>query len=40
MNLWVIAFPFLMYLGSVGTYLSSSRTPVTPKANDDNIIPQ
>ena len=33
MNLWVIAFPFLMYLGSLGTYLSFLRTLVTLKTN-------
>ena len=33
MNLWVIAFPFLMFLGSVGTYLSSPQTVMTLKAN-------
>jgi len=38
MNLWVIAFPFLMYLASVGTYLSSPRTPATLKANVDNVV--
>ena len=25
MNLWVIALPCLLYLGSVGTYLSSPQ---------------
>ena len=37
MNRWVIAFPFLMYLSSVGKYLSSTQTVVMLKANVDNI---
>ena len=37
MNLWVIAFPSLMFLGSLGTYLSSPRTPVTPKVNVGDV---
>jgi len=37
MNRWVMAFPFLMYLGSVGTYLGSTQTAVMFKANVDNI---
>ena len=37
MNLWFVALPFLMYLGSVGMYSSSSRTLVTPKADFGDI---
>jgi len=37
MNRWVIAFPCLMYLGSVGTHLSSSRAVVMLKPNVHNI---
>jgi len=37
MNLWVVAFPFLMYLGSVGTYLSSLRMLVTLKTSVGDI---
>ena len=33
MNRWVIAFPFLMYLGSVGTCLSSIQITVALKPN-------
>jgi len=36
-NIWVITFPSLMYLGSVGMYLSSPRTVVTLKADVANI---
>ena len=36
MNLWVIAFPFLLYLGSVGAYSSSPQTAALP-ANILNI---
>jgi len=32
-NLWVIAFPFLIYLASVGTYSISPRTAVALKVN-------
>ena len=35
-NPWVIAFPCIMYLGSVGTYLGSPGA--TPRANVDNIV--
>jgi len=38
MNCWVIAFPCLMYLGSIGTYLSSSRIAVVLKVCIDNIV--
>jgi len=39
MNRWVIVFPCLMYLGSVGMYLTSSRTvrPVL-KVHIDDIV--
>ena len=36
MNRWVMAFPFLMFLGSVGTCLSSTQT-VMHKTNVENI---
>ena len=32
-KLWVIAFPCVMYIGSVGMYLSCSRTTVTLRAD-------
>jgi len=38
MNRWVIVFPCLMYLGSVGTYLSSSRTGLALTVHIDNIV--
>ena len=38
MNRWVIAFPCLMYIGSVGAYLSSSRTWLVLKAHIDNTV--
>ena len=38
MSRWVIAFPCLMYLASIGAYLSSPRMTVMPKANADNIV--
>ena len=38
MNRWVIAFPCLMYLGSVGMYLRSSQTDVDLKARTDDIV--
>ena len=37
MNLWIIAFPFLMFLGSVGMYPSSLRTLVTPRTEVSDI---
>jgi len=37
MNRWVMAFPFLMYLGSVGACPSSTQTTMMLKANVDNI---
>jgi len=36
MNLWFMAFPCLIFLGSVGAYLSSPRTVVTLNANVGN----
>ena len=36
-NLWVIAFPSLMFLGSAGMYLSSPRTVVILRADVGNI---
>jgi len=38
MNHWVIAFPCLMYLGSIGTYLSSPRMAVVLKVHIDDIV--
>jgi len=37
MNLWAVAVPFLMLLGSVGACLGSLRTAVPLEANVDNI---
>ena len=37
MNHWVIAFPFLMYIGSVGAYLSSLGVLVKLKTNVGDI---
>jgi len=38
MNHWVIAFPCLLYLGSMGTYLSASQVVVVLRVHIDNIV--
>jgi len=38
MNRWAIAFPCVLYLGSIGTYLSSSQIAVVLKVHIDNIV--
>ena len=38
MNPWVIVFPCLIYLGSIGGHLSSSRTGTTLRANAKDIV--
>ena len=37
MNLWVVAIPILMLLGSVGTHLNSSRTALTFEVDISNL---
>ena len=38
MNLWVMAFPFLVFLGSVGTYLSALWMLVMLKINVGDVV--